>query len=591
MRAGRGGSIVTTVRPLIHSLRGVLPILCAGLAAGCATVAEKPEQPAPDAAAMTIVAEIAMQRGDCKTAAETYAKAAQIASAPVAQRASEVGLACEDLPAAWASAQRWRDLAPQNREAQAMYATVALKLYRIADARAAIKDFLSAPPPPRRPSPAAHRSRGLGAATPNNGDSGLADLTTLLLEESDPPEVFAAFNGVIGTAGASPARLTLLGELALEAYDASSAERYALLVVRESPKNLEANRVLARAYVVLGEPTKAIATARDLMREDPRHGMFELAEVYQELGRVEDAHQELERLRAADAPRGEVDRRLAVLAYESGDLQEAQQRFADLAESGEADESTLMYLSDIAAREGDVAAALAGYGKLADSSLALQAREKAAALLLGSQHRSTDALALLKEYARQHPDEAVDLAVAEAQLLGDHGRTDSALKLLDAALRNHPQHPALEYERAIILEQAGQVHESVQALQGLLAQRPDDPTLLNALGYTLADHDMELPHAESMIRSALEQMPDNPAVLDSLGWVRFRRGDPAGALPSLERAYDISHDSQIAAHWGQALWLAGHQETARKVWAEALARDPDSRALQAVVARFISNAK
>ncbi|MDE2261603.1 MAG: hypothetical protein KGL45_03690, partial [Gammaproteobacteria bacterium] len=115
--------------------------------------------------------------------------------------------------------------------------------------------------------------------------------------------------------------------------------------------------------------------------------------------------------------------------------------------------------------------------------------------------------------------------------------------------------------------------------------------LLNALGYTLADHDMELPRAEALIRRALGQMPDNPAVLDSLGWVRLRRGDAAGALPPLERAYDISHDAQIAAHWGQALWAAGRQEAARKVWAEALARNPDSKSLRAVVARFIPNAK
>jgi predicted Zn-dependent protease len=249
-----------------------------------------------------------------------------------------------------------------------------------------------------------------------------------------------------------------------------------------------------------------------------------------------------------------------------------------------------MYLSDIAAREGDVAAALAGYGKLADSSLSLEAREKAAALLLAS-HRQDAALALLQEYAKAHPEQGVDLTVAEAQLLGDHGRADAALKLLDAGLRSHPQHPALEYERAIILEQAGRVSESVQALQRLLAERPDDPTLLNALGYTLADHGMELPHSESLIRNALEQMPDNPAVLDSLGWVRFRRGDAAGALPSLERAYDISHDADIAAHWGQALWVAGRREAARKVWAEALARNPDSKPLQAVIARFIPNAK
>ncbi|HEY1889332.1 MAG TPA: tetratricopeptide repeat protein [Steroidobacteraceae bacterium] len=575
------------MRLLIHSPRLVLPALCLVLVAGCATVPQEPAAPPqPDAAALTIVAEIALQRGDCKTAAETYARAAQIASAPVAHRASEVGLACEDLPAAWESAQRWRTLEPQSREAQAMYAIVALKLYRIDDARAAVKAFLSAPSLPARPV----AGRRPGSLPAPGADSGLADLTTLLLEESDATEVYAAFNGAIDTSDASSARLTLLGELALEAYDAGTAERYALRAVHESPKNLQANRLLVRSYVVLGDPSKAIATARDVMRVDPRHGMFELAEVYQQLGRVEDAHQELERLKVADAPRAEVDRRLAVLAYESGDLQEAQQRFADLAESGEADQSTLMYLSDIAARQGDVAAALAGYGKLADSSLALEAREKAAALLLGS-HRSSDALALLKEYARHHPEESVDLTVAEAQLLGDHGRTTAALKMLDGALRSHPQHPALEYERAIVLGQAGQVSESVQALQRLLATRPDDPTLLNALGYTLADHDMELSQARSLIGRALEQMPDNPAVLDSMGWVRFRGGDAAGALAPLERAYEISYDAQIAAHWGEALWVADRYEAARKVWAEALARDPDSKELQAVVARFIPNAK
>jgi predicted Zn-dependent protease len=579
---------VPRVRPSIHPARALLPALCAALAAGCATAPRRPPPPKPDAAALTIVAEIALQRGDCKTASDTYAQAAQIASAPVAQRASEVGLACEDLPAAWTSVQRWRELAPQSREAQAMYATVALKLYHIADARAGVKAYFSARPSRER-GPAARRTKSAGAVTAAD-DGGLADLTTLLLEECEPPEVYAALSGVVETAHASPTRLALLGELALEAYDAHAAERYARRALRESPKDLQAGRVLARAYVVLGEPAKAIATAQSLMREEPRRGRFALADVYQELGRVEEAHHELERLRATDAPRAEVDRHLAVLAYDSGDLREAQQRFADLAESGEADSRTLMYLADIAARQGDTDAALAGYAKLADSSLALPAREKAAALLLASGHQAA-ALALLQGYARQHPEDAVDLIVAQAQLLGDHGASAAALKLLDAGLRSHPQHPALEYERAIILEQAGRVSEAVRALQRLLAERPDDPTVLNALGYTLADHDLELAHAQSLIRRALARMPDNPAVLDSLGWVRLRRGDAAGALPSFERAYDISHDPQIAAHWGRALWAAGRQGAARKVWAEALARNPESKSLQAVVARFLPNAK
>ena len=90
---------------------------------------------------------------------------------------------------------------------------------------------------------------------------------------------------------------------------------------------------------------------------------------------------------------------------------------------------------------------------------------------------------------------------------------------------------------------------------------------------------------------ALVVMPDNPAALDSLGWVRFRAGDSKTALTTLERAYYISHDSEIAAHWGEALWASGDHQHARKVWAAALAREPDSQQLKATLARFLPDAK
>jgi predicted negative regulator of RcsB-dependent stress response len=86
-------------------------------------------------------------------------------------------------------------------------------------------------------------------------------------------------------------------------------------------------------------------------------------------------------------------------------------------------------------------------------------------------------------------------------------------------------------------------------------------------------------------------MPDHPAALDSLGWVRFRQGDSKGALVSLQRAFNISHDAEIAAHWGEVLWVSGDHSQARKVWAEALAREPDSQALKATLTRFLPDAK
>jgi cytochrome c-type biogenesis protein CcmH/NrfG len=89
-----------------------------------------------------------------------------------------------------------------------------------------------------------------------------------------------------------------------------------------------------------------------------------------------------------------------------------------------------------------------------------------------------------------------------------------------------------------------------------------------------------------LIRRALTARPDNAPFLDSLGWVRFRRGDATGAVPLLERAWRLSQDAEIAAHWGEVLWESGAQGEARTVWARALTRSPDSRPLRAVLERY-----
>jgi tetratricopeptide (TPR) repeat protein len=408
------------------------------------------------------------------------------------------------------------------------------------------------------------------------------------LGEGEATTVLSVMSSTLESSPA-PEAIPLLSELALRGYDAGRAERYAEQALQRNPKDPEAKLVLARAHVIRGDAAKAIATAREAMHDDPEGSSFAVAEVLIALDRLEDAHQELERLRSTE-PAAEIDRRLALLAFEAGDLKEAQQRFAELASNGEGNDAALLYLADIAARGGDTDAAIAGYRRLYDSTVALPARSRAASLLFARSDRK-EALTLLDDYVSEHPDTEVDLTIAKAHLLADHGEADAAIELLNTALDRHPKHPSIAYERAVILEQAGRVHESVDALQQLLNERADDPTLLNALGYTLADHNLELPRAESLIRRALLVMPDHPAALDSLGWVRFRQGDSKGALVSLQRAFNISHDAEIAAHWGEVLWVSGDHSQARKVWAEALAREPDSQALKATLTRFLPDAK
>ncbi len=599
------------------------------IAAGCASLHPKPPAaPPPDPAALTLTAEMALKKGDCRTGAEAYAQAASVGNLELAHRATQVAVACEHLPAAWQAVSRWRTLAPNDHQANAMYALVALKLYRIADARAAIKDFCretsnpgggastpGASPPgtansgAAKPGAAKPGASPPGASEPGTaqpgagpplvrprpprepGEVSLAELASLLLEEADASAVLSAMVGSVPEPEASsPGTLTLYGELALAAYDGDRAQKYAQQALEQKPKSLAALRVLADAYVLEGQSELAVSTARTAAGIEAARGGLELAEILGALDRVEQAHQQLESLRSAGVPAEEIDRRLALLAYQSGDLQEAKQRFTSLIASGEASDTAQLYLADIALRDGDPERAIQDYRRLYDSSVALSARSRSAALLLERDKR-TEALTLLDDYAAEHPEDELELTLAKAHLLADHGEAEAGLAVLASELERHPQHPSVEYDRAVILEQAGHVHESVDALEHLLAQRPNDPVLENALGYTLADHSLELARAEGLIRRALISMPDNPAAIDSLGWVEFRRGDASGATAMLARAYSIDHDAEIAAHWGEALWVSGKQSDARKVWAQALARDPESRPLKATISRFVPDAK
>jgi Flp pilus assembly protein TadD len=421
---------------------------------------------------------------------------------------------------------------------------------------------------------------------PSGPDGQLAELAGLLLQEADATSTFAALSGAVDTDSASPTALALMAELALQAYDTRRAERFASLALKRDPKSFEATHILARAYVMKGDSANAIATARAAAKLDEERGAFELAETLASLDRLEEARNELERLRGSDEiDKADVDRRLALLALQAGDFGEAQRRFTELITSDQATDAALLYLADIAERDGDSETALAGYRRLINSALAMTARTRAASILMEKNQRG-EAFALLDDYVAEHPERNFEVNITKANLLADHGEIDVGLALLAAALDNHPQHPSLQYDRAVMLERAGRVKESVSALEKLLNDRAEDPTIQNALGYTLADHGLELKRAEGLIRKSLDVMPDNPAVLDSMGWVRFKRGDTKGAVEHLRRSYQLARDPEIAAHLAEALWKSGSQQEARAVLATALARNPDSDKLKQTISRL-----
>ena len=105
---------------------------------------------------------------------------------------------------------------------------------------------------------------------------------------------------------------------------------------------------------------------------------------------------------------------------------------------------------------------------------------------------------------------------------------------------------------------------------------PDQPYVLNYLGYSWADMGQHLSQARDMIEKAAQRRPNDGAIVDSLGWVMLRQGDTDDAVRTLERAVELEpEDAAINGHLGDAYWAAGRKLEATYQWRRALTFNPE----------------
>lgn len=512
-------------------------------------------------------AEAARNRGDCLQASLLYARAAEsLRDIAVARRASDLATACAVPEAQWRAAKRWRELDPENVESLRVYGVTALVQHRLAEAREVFTALFNRPDV--------------------EIDRALDDLLPEISELDAEQPAWAVFRTLIDRKRISPASRIGLAKLAGAAFDFAGARAELLPALAAQPDSAAGQRLAARLAAADGRADEALRAATRAAELDPAENRFAVAETLSDLDRVEEAQRELERLAKIDESREEAQRRLALLALSQSDFDDARRRFAEiLSRGGASSVEAYFYLGTIAELTGDKNAALATYQRLAQAGGGLLPRTRAAALLLERGDRA-GAAKLFADYRVASPEEGISVAVTHAGLLADAKFYDDALKLLNDTLAVHPGDSRLRYERAMLFERAGRTNDSIREFEALLKSRPDDPSVLNSLGYTLVDHKRDLPRAEKLIRRAVEIMPDNPALIDSLAWALYRRGDAKAALPLLERAWNLSYDDEIAAHWGEVLWTSGDQGRARTVWARALVRNSRATAVHATMQRL-----
>jgi tetratricopeptide (TPR) repeat protein len=130
--------------------------------------------------------------------------------------------------------------------------------------------------------------------------------------------------------------------------------------------------------------------------------------------------------------------------------------------------------------------------------------------------------------------------------------------------------------QANALEEANRWPEAKAALQQAIAINPDQPLLLNFLGYAKLERGEDMDSAEAMIRKASELAPDDASITDSLGWAEFKRGKVDEAIATLQQAAEKDPDqAEIQEHLGDALYKSGRRYEARFAWRAALVTAED----------------
>jgi tetratricopeptide (TPR) repeat protein len=242
-------------------------------------------------------------------------------------------------------------------------------------------------------------------------------------------------------------------------------------------------------------------------------------------------------------------------------------------------------LSQLALKQKDEAQAEAWLAKVKDSANVSRVQVQRANVL-ARKGQMAQARRLIASVPAQTEEEKRARLFSEIHLLREFNQHAEAYQLLADAVKAQPQDNDLAYELAMTAEKLERLDEMEKLLKGIIARQPDYHHAYNALGYSLADRNLRLDEALTLIQKALSFAPDDPFITDSLGWVEFRRGNVQQALKILQKAYRARPDPEIAAHLGEVHWVLNQKEQALQVWREGLALNPDNASLRDTLRRL-----
>jgi tetratricopeptide (TPR) repeat protein len=236
-------------------------------------------------------------------------------------------------------------------------------------------------------------------------------------------------------------------------------------------------------------------------------------------------------------------------------------------------------MGDILETGNRLEAALGLYEQISRTSAFSWPARLRVASILGRLKRTDEAISHLTDMASDRPDDPGPL-INLGDILRGEERFADAVEAYDRAFGRirviEPRHWTLLYARGIALERSEQWARGEADLLSALKLKPDQPYVLNYLGYSWLDKGLYLERAQAMIARAANLRPNDGYVIDSLGWGHFMLGNFEKAVLELERAVELRpQDPVINDHLGDAYWRVGRKREATFQWNRSLSLDPE----------------
>jgi Flp pilus assembly protein TadD len=244
------------------------------------------------------------------------------------------------------------------------------------------------------------------------------------------------------------------------------------------------------------------------------------------------------------------------------------------------DADMLLLVAELLEAQAQHDLATVTYAKIPSEDPAYVAAELGRADALIAAGRTEAGIEVLEQLARNHPDRA-DIWGALGDILRRQERFKESAVAYDKALATftteEPGQWVLYYTRGIAHERTKDWPAAEADFRKALELRPDQPAVLNYLGYSYLERKENYDEALAMIEKAVAERPDDGAIVDSLGWALYRLGRYEEAVGHLEKAVELMPvDPVVNDHLGDIYWAVGRTREAEFQWKRALSFEPDT---------------